>query len=114
MPIIGASDCHSVVSEIFDKFYTYAFCESANDVKQAVKDLKTVAIERINGEYRIYGPFRLVKYARFLCDNLEPEIKAIRKGTASKIAEAIESKNADLMAKIEVASQKYKQAFFGC
>lgn len=50
MPIIGASDCHSVVSEIFDKFYTYAFCESANDVKQAVKDLKTVAIERINVE----------------------------------------------------------------
>lgn len=37
----------------------------------------------------------------------------IRKGTASKIAEAIESKNADLMAKIEVASQKYKKNFFG-
>ena len=113
MPIIGASDCHSVVSEIFDKFYTYAFCESVNDVKQAVKDLKTVAIERINGEYRVYGPFRLVKYARFLCDNLEPEIKTIRQGTASKVGEAIDSKNADLMAKIEVASQKYKKNFFG-
>ena len=114
VPIVGSSDCHSVVSEIFDKFFTYAFCENINDVKQAVKDLKTVAVERIGNEYRVYGPFRLVKYARFLCDNLEPEIKAIRKGTASKIAEAIESKNADLMAKIEVASQKYKQAFFGC
>ena len=114
VPIISASDCHSVVSDIFDKFFTYAFCENVNDVKQAVKDLKTVAVERIGNEYRVYGPFRLVKYARFLCDNLEPEIKAIRKGTASKIAEAIESKNADLMAQIEVASQEYKQAFFGC
>ena len=113
VPIIGASDCHSVVSEIFDKFYTYAFCESANDVKQAVKDLKTVAIERINGEYRVYGPFRLVKYARFLCDNLEPEIKAIRRGTASKIAEAIEKENAGIMAKIENVTQNYKKAFFG-
>ena len=114
VPIVGASDCHSVVSEIFDKFFTYAFCESADGVKQAVKDLKTVAVERIGNEYRVYGPFRLVKYTRFLCDNLEPEIKTIRKGTASRIAEAIESKSADLMAKIEVASQEYKQAFFGC
>ena len=114
VPIVGSSDCHSVVSEIFDKFFTYAFCKNVNDVKQAVKDLKTVAIERINGEYRVYGPFRLVKYARFLCDNLEPEIKKIRQGTSNKIAEAIESKNADLMAKIEVVSQEYKQAFFGC
>lgn len=113
VPIVGASDCHSVVSEIFDKFFTYAFCENVNNIKQAVKDLKTVAVERIGNEYRVYGPFRLVKYARFLCDNLEPEIKAIRKGTASKIAEAIESKNADLMTKIEVASQEYKKNFFG-
>lgn len=113
VPIIGASDCHSVVSDIFDKYFTYAFCENVNNIKQAVKDLKTVAVERIGNEYRVYGPFRLVKYARFLCDNLEPEIKAIRKGMASKIAEAIESKNADLMAKIEVASQEYKKNFFG-
>ena len=113
VPIVGASDCHSVVSDIFDKFFTYAFCENVYNIKQAVKYLKTVAVERIGNEYRVYGPFRLVKYARFLCDNLEPEIKVIRKGTASKIAEAIESKNADLMAKIEVASQGYKKNFFG-
>ena len=114
VPIVGSSDCHSVVSDVFDKFFTYAFCERVNDVKQAVKDLQTVAVERIGNEYRVYGPFRLVKYARFLCDNFEPEIKTIRKGTASKIAEAIDSKNADLMAEIEVASQEYKQVFFGC
>ena len=113
VPIVGASDCHSVVSDIFDKFFTYAFCEKVSNIKQAVKNLKTVAVERIGNEYRVYGPFRLVKYARFLCDNLEPEIKAIRKGTACKIAEAIESKNADLMEKIEVASQEYKKHFFG-
>ncbi len=113
VPIVGASDCHSVVSEIFDKFFTYAFCESVDGVKQAVKDLKTVAIERIGNEYRVYGPFRLVKYARFLCDNLEPEIKAIRKGTASKIAEAIENESAEITAKIESVSQDYKKAFFG-
>lgn len=113
VPIVGSSDCHNVVSEIFDKFFTYAFCENVSGVKQAVKDLKTVAIERLNGEYRVYGPFRLVKYARFLCDNLEPEIKAIRKGTASKIAEAIDGENAGIMTKIEAVSQNYKKAFFG-
>ena len=113
VPIVGASDCHNVVSELFDKFFTYAFCESADGVKQAVKDLKTVAIERIGNEYRVYGPFRLVKYARFLCDNLEPEIKAIRKGTASKVAEAIENESAEIMSKIEGVSQEYKNAFLG-
>lgn len=113
VPIVGSSDCHSVVSDVFDKFFTYAFCENVSGVKQAVKDLKTVAIERINGEYRVYGPFRLVKYARFLCDNLEPEIKAIRKGTASKIAEAIDGENAGIMTKIEAVSQNYRKAFFG-
>lgn len=113
VPIIGASDCHNVVSEIFDKFFTYAFCESVTDVKQAVKDLKTVAIERIGNEYRVYGPFRLVKYARFLCDNFEPELKTIRKGTASKITEALENENTEIMAKIEQVSQNFRQAFFG-
>ena len=57
--------------------------------------------------------FRLVKYARFLCDNLEPEIKAIRKGTASKVAEAIENESAEIMSKIEGVSQEYKNAFLG-
>jgi len=113
VPIVGSSDCHSVVSELFDKFFTYAFCENVNDVKQAVKEQKTVAVERIGNEYRVYGPFRLVKYARFLCDNLEPEIKAIRKGTAIKVSEAIDGKRSDLMSKIESASQEYKRAFLG-
>ena len=113
VPIVGASDCHSVVSEIFDKFFTYAFCENVTDVKQAVKDLKTVAIERTGNEYRVYGPFRLVKYARFLCDNFEPELKTIRKGTASKITEALENENTEIMAKIEKVSQIFRRAFFG-
>ena len=90
IPIVGASDCHNVVSELFDKFFTYAFAEDVSKVKEAVMSFNSVAVEKVGNEYRVYGPFRLVKYARFLCDNLEPEIKAIRKGTASKIAEAIE------------------------
>lgn len=111
--IVGASDCHSVVSELFDKFFTYAFCENLNDIKDAVKNLKTVAVERIGNEYRIYGPFRLVKYARFLCDNLEPAIKAIRKGVSDKVADSIEKENARIFADIELLSYEYKHAFFG-
>lgn len=113
IPIVGASDCHNVVSEIFGKFYTYAFCKNVNDVKEAVKNLKSVAVERIGNEYRIYGEFRLVRYARFLTDNFYPEVKEIRKGTAAKIAEAIEKESAEIMSAIENVTEEYRKAFFG-
>ena len=113
IPIVGASDCHNVVSELFGKFYTYAFCKSVRDVKEAVKNLKTVAVERIGNEYRIYGDFRLVRYARFLTDNFYPEVKEIRKGTAAKIAEAIEKESAEIMSATESVTEDYRKAFFG-
>ena len=113
IPVVGASDCHNVVSELFGKFYTYAFCKNVNDVKEAVKNLKSVAVERIGKEYRIYGEFRLVRYARFLTDNFYPEVKEIRKGTAAKIAEAIEKESAEIMSAIENVTEEYRKAFFG-
>lgn len=113
IPIVGASDCHSVVSDLFGKFYTYAFCKNVGDVKEAIRNLKTVAVERIGKEYRIYGDFRLVRYARFLTDNFYPEVKAIRKGTAAKVAEAIEKENAEIMSAIENVTEEYRKAFFG-
>ena len=84
-----------------------------NDVKDAVKNLQTVAVERIGNEYRIYGEFRLVRYARFLTDNFYPEVKEIRKGTAAKIAEAIEKESAEIMTAIENVTEEYRKAFFG-
>lgn len=113
IPIVGASDCHNVVSELFDKFFTIVFCDEVADVKEGIKNLKSVAVERIGTEYRVYGDFRLVRYARFLMDNFEPEIKAIRKGTAKKIEEAIEKESFAIMSKIEGVAEDFRNNFFG-
>lgn len=113
IPIVGASDCHNVVSELFDKFFTYAFAEDVSKVKEAVMSFNSVAVEKIGNEYRVYGPFRLVRYARFLTDNFEPEIQSLRKGVAGKIEDVIKKTDAKAMAKIEKTAEDYRKAFFG-
>ena len=113
IPIVGASDCHNVVSELFDKFFTYAFAKDVGDVKNAVKDFKSVAVERIGNEYRVHGPFRLVRYARFLTDNFESGMAEIRKGVASKVEEIIKKRDGSAMAKIEEPAENFRKAFFG-
>lgn len=113
IPIVGASDCHNVVSEIFDKFFTYAFAKDVGDVKNAVKDFKSVAVERIGNEYRVHGPFRLVRYARFLTDNFESGMAEIRKGVAGKVEEIIKKRDGSAMAKIEEPAENFRKAFFG-
>ena len=113
IPIVGASDCHNVVSELFDKFFTYAFAEDVSKVKEAVMKFNSVAVEKVGNEYRVYGPFRLVRYARFLTDNFEPEIQSLRKGVAGKIEDVIKKTDAKSMAKIEKTAEDYRKAFFG-
>ena len=38
----------------------------------AIKDEYSVAVDEAAGEYRLVGDFRLVKYTRFLLDELVP------------------------------------------
>ena len=113
LPIVGSSDCHDVKSELFDKFFTYAFASSVNDVKSAIKNLKTAAIERIGGEYRVYGDFRLVKYTRFLVDNFEPLAKKVKSETAEELKHAVENEDFETVKKINALLAEYRKAFFG-
>ena len=111
--IVGSSDCHNVKSELFDKFFTYAFCNSANDVKTAIRNLKTTAVERIGNEYRVYGDFRLVKYTRFLIDNFAPEIREIQSKSAASLKNAIENKDFTEIKKINNLTADFRKEFFG-
>lgn len=113
IPIVGSSDCHNVKSELFDKFFTYAFASSVNEVKNAIKNLKTVAIERIGSEYRVYGDFRLVKYTRFLVDNFEPLAKKVKSETAEELKYAVENEDIETVKKINALFAEYRKAFFG-
>jgi hypothetical protein len=76
IPIVGASDSHGYErNELFGWYYTLVFSPSRrlDDLIGSVKSLYSVAVEAIPGETRrVYGPFRLVKYALFLLREVFP------------------------------------------
>ena len=68
-PVVGNSDCHcSSDPKNVNVAYSFVFAKAntIEDLVQAVKDGYSVAIDGSSGELRYVGPFRLVKYARFL------------------------------------------------
>ncbi|MDP3176964.1 MAG: hypothetical protein Q8M76_03600 [Spirochaetaceae bacterium] len=76
IPIVGASDSHGTINgEWFDRMYTIVFAlgDGKDDIVEAVKGLYSVAVEHYEGEhYRVYGPYRLVKFAIFLLEEYFP------------------------------------------
>lgn len=68
VPVVGSSDAHSD-TVYFNWFSTIVFAEKMDvaSVSGAVKDLYSVAVEQYPGEFpRVYGPYRMVKFALFL------------------------------------------------
>ena len=69
-PIVGSSDSHSSMpgASHFAQIYTIVF--GKGDVIRSINDGYSVAVDAWKGEsVRIYGSFRLVKYAHFLINN---------------------------------------------
>lgn len=76
IPIVGSSDSHGTEPE---DYFTWSSClvfareRSFEALTGAVKDYYSVAIENYPGEaYRVHGPYRYVKYARYLLENYFP------------------------------------------
>ncbi|MDD5727333.1 MAG: hypothetical protein PHV59_02105 [Victivallales bacterium] len=75
IPIVGASDCHFCDRDLLGWYYTVVLAHSADleDLKNGVGQLNSVAVEQVEGEScRVYGPFRLVRYVRFLLREFFP------------------------------------------
>lgn len=71
IPIVGSSDSHGTEEEggWFNLFWTIVFASDLHrgSVISAVKELRGVAVEQYPGEaFRVYGPYRMVKFAQFL------------------------------------------------
>lgn len=70
IPIVGSSDSHGTEdTSWFNWFSTIVFAKDMEleSITTAVKELYSVAVECYQGEaFRIYGPYRLVKFARFV------------------------------------------------
>jgi len=76
IPVVGVSDAHGCeTGELFGWYYTVVFAPSPDlqDVIQGIKDLYSVAVDAVPGEFpRAHGPFRLVRYAQFLLREVLP------------------------------------------
>lgn len=76
LPIVGSTDAHDIYSETsgFDHAYTLVFSDNAENIPDGIMNKNSVAVETIPGESpRVYGHFRLVKYALFLINNFYPK-----------------------------------------
>lgn len=104
IPIVGSSDSHGTEdASWFNWFSTIVF---ANDMElesitSAVKELYSVAVECYPGEaFRIYGPYRLVKFAQFLMYEFFPlhDLLCIEEGRLMKDYACGDVKAAEILA----------------
>lgn len=81
IPIVGSSDSHGTDPAVyFTMAKTVLFAKDLeyDSVCEAIKGFYSVAVEEAFGEeYRVYGSYRMVKYARFLLDHYFPEHDAL-------------------------------------
>lgn len=77
IPVVGASDSHGCeTGELFGWYYTIVFSKKLelSEIINSIKDLYSVAVEALPSQTaKVYGPFRLVKYALFLIKYVLPE-----------------------------------------
>lgn len=76
IPIVGSSDSHGTDPVSFfgiGKTIVFAKELEQESICEAIKGMYSVAIEQQYGEEeRVYGSYRMVKYARFLLDQYFP------------------------------------------
>lgn len=77
IPIVGSSDSHGTQPPVhFNNMKTLVFSKNLEleSICDAIKNMYSVAVESMPGEsYRIYGPYRMVKYALFLMNYYFPK-----------------------------------------
>ena len=119
IPIVGSTDVHSTVQFGLSHCataHTLVFAASPEEIPSAVMDCYSVAVETLPQENkRVYGPFRLVKYAQFLLDYYYPLLDPLYQASGTMILEYFKG---DLACKsiIEAIEHKIKQSeldFFG-
>nr|WP_300663276.1 hypothetical protein [uncultured Acetatifactor sp.] len=74
--IVGSSDSHGTEPAVYftwSSTLVFSRGDSFDELTGAIKDYYSVAVEHYPGEeYRVHGPYRYVKYARYLLENYFP------------------------------------------
>lgn len=113
IPVVGASDAHNTditcSNELFNRIFTIVFAESFDDIPNAIKAERGVAIERRDrDDFRAVGKYRYAKYARFLMREYYPFYAELCRAHA----DAMLSGDKKSIADAEIAITNFKNEFF--
>ena len=115
IPVVGSTDGHTVLFKYFDSSSTYVFADG-DDIKGAVLNGYSVAAEhQENTPVRLYGTFRLVRYARFLAEHYFPMHNDLCEASGNAITEYI-SGNKEMKPIVEALEKRvldFEKKFFG-
>lgn len=111
IPVLGASDAHRTESEPtrFNKQFSIVFAENAEGIPSSVvRELSVAVLRRSGRDFYCVGPFRLVKYVRFLMDEYYPGYEAL----CEEHAAALAAKDISALRLAEKKIDEYKAEFF--
>lgn len=117
IPVVGCSDSHrtdaSRPTRPVAGGYTLVFAENRNEesILSAIKAGNCIAVNAVGDPERIYGPYRLVKFARFLLDNYYPMYMRLCHGQGPLASVYPATKNA--LALLNQQSENFAHYFFG-
>ena len=114
IPVVGSTDNHCVM-DYFSKAATIIFDED-DDIIKTISQRYSVAVESLKDEnYRIYGEWRLVRYAQFLMDYYFPLHNELCFASGLFMEDYVHGDN-EVRALIEKTEERlagYEKAFFG-
>ena len=114
IPVVGSSDAHTtkpkVATDRFNNQFTIVFAKNYNDIPDAIKAERGVAIDRRDDmDFRAIGKFRYAKYARYLMREFYPTYASL----CEMHAEALANKDSNKILEIEKRINDFKNKFFG-
>lgn len=126
IPVVGCTDSHYTDPDNPHRpmgnkgGYTLAFAhgKSEEDLLNAIRNSKSVAVSMMGNPERIQGPYRYAKFARFLLDNFYPIYRYLCQGqgalmNAYSSQDAFSRENYELLSQLNRRSEQFAQRFFG-
>lgn len=119
IPIVGSSDSHGTEPPVYftwSSTLVFARDKSFEELTGAIKELYSVAVEKYpNEEYRVHGPYRYVKYARYLLDNYFPRYDELcwEQGRLMKEYVCGDEDALDMLKRLQGRAEKFAARFFG-
>ncbi len=114
LPIVGSTDNHTVMDN-FDTASTIVF-EKDGDIIEAISSDYTLAADHKKGELtRLIGPYRLVRYTRFLFDYYFPRHTELCVSSGQVMVDYMMgyTKDRNLVERLEARVDDFEKLFFG-